>query len=437
MSKKYLASFILLVVACALLFQNCGEGFRTYVNDNGVVGSNSSSSFGTVSVQLQSPNPFPPMHNPFEFRLMDTSSQAPVLDRHLAIMSEKKLHVIAVDSSLNDFTHFHPVEGNGVWRNPIDFKYKNQYFLFIQGRLTNSSGSFLVRSTFNTGDYPQPPNPPASQVVSWEDEEVSASVEAAPIYVGQPAQLVVSIWRGSQALPQMSPYLGEVVHATSISHANKTFQHLHPEGSQTNGARVEVSLHATFTEAGYHGLWVEFIEAGKYRRARFFIRVNPRVGPPPTASPTPTPTMANPPPTTSTVSFRQQILPILNAKCLSCHGTDVYTVAANTGCRGWISFVDQPLGSKHPVSRANTGCNDQTLYQRLIGAPWQCTASDRHVVPGNPTASYLYRKITGVNLCDKLPGQVSAIMPPPLSPQLTGAEKELFRRWIVEGAPNN
>src|ERR1051325_9271969 len=53
----------------------------------------------------------------------------------------------------------------------------------------------------------------------------------------------------------------------------------------------------------------------------------------------------------------------------------------------------------------------------------------KRVAPGDPTSSYLYRKITGV-------GSTGARMPQSLPP-LSDAQIALIRDWIRRGAPND
>ncbi len=110
-------------------------------------------------------------------------------------------------------------------------------------------------------------------------------------------------------------------------------------------------------------------------------------GPPPAVTPAPTATPGG----SATVSYSQDVQPIFNQRCIMCHG----------GSAGlWLDS-----------------------YERVMAG------SERGpvVVPGEPEASELYRRITGVSQPSMPLGQ------PPLSQQ----EIETIRRWIAEGAPKN
>ena len=91
------------------------------------------------------------------------------------------------------------------------------------------------------------------------------------------------------------------------------------------------------------------------------------------------------------VEFNRDIRPILAAKCYACHGPDEDKREA-----------------------------DLRLHVRA-------EAIKKAIKPGHPEASELWKRITHTSPDD--------VMPPPSSPkQLTKAERDVFRRWIVEGA---
>ncbi len=91
------------------------------------------------------------------------------------------------------------------------------------------------------------------------------------------------------------------------------------------------------------------------------------------------------------VEFNRDIRPILAAKCFACHGPD------------------------------------EDKREADLRLDVRAEAVKAAIKPGQPETSELWKRITHAD-----PGDV---MPPPSSPkQLTKAERELFRRWIAEGA---
>ena len=155
-----------------------------------------------------------------------------------------------------------------------------------------------------------------------------------------------------------------------------------------------------------------------------------------------------------TPSFATHIIPILEASCgaanNACHSRVAYGANSSTvggACRGWLSLENAPLGSQlyaPPADAGNpTGCPDKPLYDRLTEAglsnAWQCGPNTfdqsnpnpnvPYVVPGDPDASYLYRKINGGPYC----GTPSD--PMPQTGVFSAVDKDIIRRWIEGGAP--
>ncbi|MBU2500878.1 hypothetical protein KJ682_06075 [bacterium] len=102
-----------------------------------------------------------------------------------------------------------------------------------------------------------------------------------------------------------------------------------------------------------------------------------------------------------TVSFAADVQPIFDANCIGCHGA--------VGGNGGLSLA---AGSS---------------YDNLVGVPAQGYSGDR-VVPGDPDASVLYRKLTGAQ-------GVGGPMPP--TGTLPPATVDPVRIWITEGALEN
>ncbi len=91
------------------------------------------------------------------------------------------------------------------------------------------------------------------------------------------------------------------------------------------------------------------------------------------------------------VEFNRDIRPILAAKCYACHGPD------------------------------------EDKREADLRLDVRAEALKAAIKPGKPEASELWKRITHTDPAD--------VMPPPSSPkQLTSVERDLFRRWISEGA---
>jgi hypothetical protein len=106
-----------------------------------------------------------------------------------------------------------------------------------------------------------------------------------------------------------------------------------------------------------------------------------------------------------TVSFRDQLMPILTERCVMCH----------------VLGAEQASLSLFPEA-----------WSQLVGVKASQSALNR-VEPGAPERSYLFLKLLGQQ---ESVGGSGARMPFQQDP-LSREELQLFKRWITEGAAQN
>jgi mono/diheme cytochrome c family protein len=93
----------------------------------------------------------------------------------------------------------------------------------------------------------------------------------------------------------------------------------------------------------------------------------------------------------SKIEFNRDIRPVLAAKCSACHGPD------------------------------------EDKREAGLRLDVRAEAVKEAIIPGKPDESEFWKRLTSADPDD--------VMPPPSSPkQLTKAERDLFRRWISQGA---
>jgi hypothetical protein len=110
------------------------------------------------------------------------------------------------------------------------------------------------------------------------------------------------------------------------------------------------------------------------------------------------------------VSFRKDIQPILNSRCVVCH-----------------------VGG---AENAQLRLNSSAARSNLVDVKSSETGLAR-VTPGHPESSYLINKLEG---SQQSVGGSGAMMPLSEAPRpvpLDRSQIELFRRWITDGAPDN
>ncbi len=106
-----------------------------------------------------------------------------------------------------------------------------------------------------------------------------------------------------------------------------------------------------------------------------------------------------------TISFNEDVLPILNQYCVMCH----------------LPGAEQAELGLYPDA-----------WSQLVGIPSSQSALSR-VEPGSPDKSYLYLKLIGTQ---ETAGGTGLQMPTPQNP-LDPAQIEAIRLWIEQGAKQN
>ena len=101
------------------------------------------------------------------------------------------------------------------------------------------------------------------------------------------------------------------------------------------------------------------------------------------------------------VSYRDQIQPILNNRCIRCHGSEVHR--------------------RHVVV---------TSYEDFMNSR-TTSGNEPLVIPGNPAQSRLYILCSTSQAHFRMPPDTSGITPLPAN------ELELLGKWIMQGAKDN
>ncbi len=111
---------------------------------------------------------------------------------------------------------------------------------------------------------------------------------------------------------------------------------------------------------------------------------------------------------TNTVTFSTQIQQqIFNPACTACHTDDGRTPSSNLNLKAGVAISN------------------------LVGVAAVGKAGETRVIAGNPSGSYLIKKLEGAA------DIVGLRMPRNGPPYPTDAQVALIRQWITNGAPNN
>ena len=126
--------------------------------------------------------------------------------------------------------------------------------------------------------------------------------------------------------------------------------------------------------------------------------------------------------TAPTVSFKTDVMPVLTANCSSsiCHG-----------------IADGAQGGLFLGAETMKGADADTVYSSLMAMSGEASSLP-YVMPTNIANSFVMHKLDGDQcmIADKCT-QGDCLLQMPRDRQLPVATRDIVRRWIAQGAPNN
>jgi hypothetical protein len=212
-----------------------------------------------------------------------TSSGKPLTPDDLLVTHTRKLHLLVIDPTLQDYQHVHPEWDTTIreWRFTFSPRYAGLYRLFADftpvatGRGLYASADLMVAR----GADPLPPPP----VPAWTYEADGYLFElrpaGLPIRAGRPVELVFMITRSGGGVVPMESVMGAYAHLVAFDEARSGFAHLHPLqtdlAQRPDQVRPTLSFKVTIPKPGRYVIWSQVKIDGRERFAPFWFEVAP------------------------------------------------------------------------------------------------------------------------------------------------------------------
>ena len=226
----------------------------------------------TYQMQFQSTPAQPTAGRPVQlaFTPQQTGNeQAPV---PLAVVHEKKIHLIIVRKDLSEFHHEHPeftAEGN--YRVPFTFAKGGEYVLF-QDYTPDGSGHQLGRQPLTVQGPKYTPVKFGPSQMQWRQDGYQATLAFdKDLKVGQLLGMKISISKGGQPVADLDNYLGALGHVVIISEDTERYLHVHPNEQVDKGPAI--GFQTSFEAPGLYRVFLQFNHAGQIHTGNFTINV--------------------------------------------------------------------------------------------------------------------------------------------------------------------
>jgi len=212
-----------------------------------------------------------------------TSSGKPLTPDDLLVTHTRRLHLLVIDPTLQDYQHVHPEWDTAIqgWRFTFLPRYAGLYRLFADftpvatGRGLYASADLTV--TRGAEPLPSPPAP------AWTHEADGYLFElhpaGLPIRTGRPVELAFTITRAGGGVVPLEPVMGAYAHLVAFDEARSGFAHLHPVqtdlAQRPDQVRPTLSFKVTIPQPGRYVIWSQVKIGGRERFAPFWFEVAP------------------------------------------------------------------------------------------------------------------------------------------------------------------
>lgn len=206
----------------------------------------------------------------FSFQLFDKDSKKSVAPSDLNDSHTKKLHLIAYDTSLNEFSHVHPTFDSQVWKSELNLTTNGSYYIWAQGVLldgTEFSASYQVAVS---GGKPAITPVALGNIRKAAVGNTVVELSKQEIKAGQMMMLTYSVSRNDGTPADVTPYLGANAHVIAVSPDGDDLIHAHPmDGDNANTGMI----HVTFPTAGDYRIWTQVIDGGVLKTVPLSVTV--------------------------------------------------------------------------------------------------------------------------------------------------------------------
>ena len=202
----------------------------------------------------------------FEINLKEFDG-SPLAADEVALSHTQKIHLLAIDSTLQDYQHLHPEPDSlfdGIWRFKITPKYSGEYKIFLDLIPIRSPRRILLSGSFSVDG----PDPGVQDKTHSTQVSVGSRKFAVEIEPNEFSDEVILTFKARDELGSpllLRPVMGAHAHMVAFDWERKGFAHLHPlETEDLTGPAVRPSsndLQFSFnsSEIEQCRLWVQVL----------------------------------------------------------------------------------------------------------------------------------------------------------------------------------
>lgn len=222
----------------------------------------------------------PQVDRPMQVTLhLRTTTGKPVGPNDLLVTHTQRLHLMAVDPSLRDYQHVHPVPGltPGEWDLRLTPQRAGLYRLFADFTPAATGTALYALASFTVTGVPD--HPPAADNAVYEADGLSFVLTPREAFrAGDVVNLTLAVRStGARRPVKLDPVMGAFAHLVAFDEARTGFAHIHPLETDLNTPLDPFEPRLTFKvlirQAGRYVIWSEVDSGGSLRFAPFWFEV--------------------------------------------------------------------------------------------------------------------------------------------------------------------
>ena len=217
---------------------------------------------------------------PTEFTLgLHTSSGKAIGPIDLMVTHTRKLHLMVIDPSLQDYQHLHPEPGErpGQWVYTMTPHRAGDYRVFADFVPTATGRGLYAAAEFTVPGEATAPAPRAVGRVEQEGLRFTLQPDQQPWRAREQVGLTFRVERLDGSPVHLELVMDAYAHLVAFDARRSGFAHLHPEPSETDAPpdpqRAELHFRVLIPSPGWYAIWAQVAVEGEERFVPFWFEV--------------------------------------------------------------------------------------------------------------------------------------------------------------------
>jgi hypothetical protein len=215
---------------------------------------------------------------------LTTFSGKPIAPEDLLVVQTRRIHLLIVDPSLDDYQHVHPEPGRtpGEWTFRFAPRFGGAYRVFADFTPVATNRGLYAEAEIAVSGARNPVaagTQPLSWSVALRGYRITLSPGDAPLRARTPATLRLAVMRPDGGPVRLSPVMGAFAHLVAFDTARSGFAHIHPQEADVTRApdplRPVFTFRVAIPSAGRYVIWAQVNLDGEETYAPFWFDVLP------------------------------------------------------------------------------------------------------------------------------------------------------------------